>query len=265
MTATSSTTAALSWQAVSGASGYLVYQMNGNSAVQLGNLAAGSTSVTVTGLPSGSTQYFYIAAYNTTSTASTVWVKVVMPAAATLTAPVVTATATSSTTGHLSWTASPGATGYKIEYLNRGQAVSLGSVSSNTTSITISGMASGTTYEFMVVAYNKTSQADSAWTPLTTAASAAKAADVTLTGVPDLAIHAAADASTGFLVTGAVFNQATSSPILTGGSATSSSANATVAANLTFGSGANQTFVGVVEAGAGSGFAPVRPMRRAAE
>ena len=41
-----------------------------------------------------------------------------------------------------------------------------------TTSVTISGMSAGTTYEFAVVAYNSTSQTASAWTALTTIASA---------------------------------------------------------------------------------------------
>ena len=92
---------------------------------------------------------------------------------ATLTAPVLTATTISNTTGRLSWTTSAGATGYEIYYMNGGQAVPLGSVSASTTSVTISGMAPGTTYEFQVVAYNRTSQAASQWTALTTSGSAA--------------------------------------------------------------------------------------------
>ena len=222
----------------------------------LGTVGSGATSVTVTGLTPGATETFAIEAYNASSTASTAWVSVVMPASPTLTAPVVTATATSSTTGKLSWTASSGATGYDIYYLNGGRAVSLGSVGSATTSVAISGMAPGTTYEFEVVAYNRTSQAASQWTALTTPASAAKAADLTFTGVPDLTIAVAADPSTGFLVTGAVFNQAVSSPVLTGGSATSNSASAQAVATLTLGSGANQTIVGAAGTGAGGGFAP---------
>ncbi|HEX3655200.1 MAG TPA: fibronectin type III domain-containing protein, partial [Pirellulales bacterium] len=167
VSATSSTTATLSWQAVSGATGYQVYQWNGSVGVLIGNLPAGSSSLNVSGLAAGSTQYFYVSAYNATSSASTAWVSVVMPAAATtstLTAPVLTATATSNTTGRLSWTASPGATGYDIYYMKGGQTASLGSVGGGTTAVSISGMAPGTTYEFLVLAYNSTSQASSKWT-----------------------------------------------------------------------------------------------------
>lgn len=216
VTATSSTTAALSWQAVNGATGYRVYEWNGSSAVLIGSLGAGSTTATVSGLAAGATEYFYITAYNATSSASTAWVSVVMPstATATLAAPVVTATAISSTTGRLSWTASPGATGYQIYYLNGSQAVSLGSVGSSTTSVTISGMAPGTTYEFQVRAYNSTSQASSQWTALTTLGSSANTrtaavdTDADLTMVADDDSVVANDSSLGLLPAGVTFNQA---------------------------------------------------------
>ena len=122
----------------------------------------------------GSTEYFYVTAYNATSSASTAWVSVVMPAARPprsprpwspqrpLPAP------PANSRGRLRR-----ATGYEIYYLNGGQAVPLGSVGSSTTSVTISGMSPGTTYEFLVQAYNSTSQANSQWTALTTTGSAA--------------------------------------------------------------------------------------------
>ena len=202
VTATSSTTATLSWQAVSGATGYQVYEWNGSVGVLIDTLAAGTTSLNVSGLAAGTTQYFYVSAYNTTSSASTAWVGVVMPTAATaaLTAPVVTATATSSTAGKLSWTASTGATGYEIYYLNGGQAVPLGSVGSSTTSVTISGMAAGTTYEFLVQAYNRTTTANSQWTALTTLGSSTSTAG-------RAAIEATGDSS-GTLAGGVTFNLA---------------------------------------------------------
>jgi subtilase family serine protease len=220
VSATSSTTATLSWQAVSGATGYQVYQWNGSVGVLIGNLPAGSSSLNVSGLAAGSTQYFYVSAYNATSSASTAWVSVVMPAAATtstLTAPVLTATATSNTTGRLSWTASPGATGYDIYYMKGGQTASLGSVGGGTTAVSISGMAPGTTYEFLVLAYNSTSQASSKWTMLTTSgtASTSRAAAVDaladLTMVADASSTASAEASLGLLPAGVTFTQAAAS------------------------------------------------------
>ncbi|HEY1785364.1 MAG TPA: fibronectin type III domain-containing protein, partial [Pirellulales bacterium] len=167
-----------------------------------------------------STQYFYVSAYNATSSASTAWVSVVMPAAATtstLTAPILTATATSNTTGRLSWTASPGATGYDIYYMKGGQTASLGSVGASTTAVSISGMAPGTTYEFLVLAYNSTSQASSKWTMLTTsgttATSRAAAVDTLadLTMVADDSSTASAEASLGLLPAGVTFTQAAAS------------------------------------------------------
>jgi chitin-binding protein len=95
-----------------------------------------------------------------------------MPKATALLAPTnVTAAATSSTTGTLSWTDSTGATSYAIYYWNGRQSVYLGSVSGTTTSVTISGMAANTSYQFTVVAVNSTSSAASAWVTLTTPAS----------------------------------------------------------------------------------------------
>ena len=119
--------------------------------------------------PRASTEYFYVTAYNATSSASSGWVSVVMPAAPPVAPPTnLTATATSTTTGTLSWSASAGATGYAIYYWNGFQAVLLGTVGSGTTSVTIQGLAAGSTTYFAVVAYNNTSSAASNWVALTT-------------------------------------------------------------------------------------------------
>jgi subtilase family serine protease len=173
-TASSSTVAQVSWSATAGASGYLVYEWNGFQAVQVANVGSGTTSVSVSGQTAGATEYFYVTAYNSTSSASSSWVSVVMPAAAAVAAPTnVRATATSTTTGTLSWSASAGATGYRIYYSTGGGAVLLGSVGSSTTSVSITGMSPGATYYFYVVAFNSTSAAASNWVALTTPLSSA--------------------------------------------------------------------------------------------
>jgi subtilase family serine protease len=178
-TATSSTTAQVSWNAVTGATGYRVYEYVGGQAVQVASVAAGTTTATISGLTAGSTDYFYVSAYNSTSTASSGWVSVVMPAAASLTAPSVTATATSATAGKLSWTAVAGATGYEVVYWNGFQAVLLGNFSAATTSVSISGMTAGSTNYFAVIAYNSTQSAASNWITLSTPTSnVAKLADI---------------------------------------------------------------------------------------
>ena len=102
-TATSSTVAHVSWNATAGATGYLVYEWNGSQAVQVANVAAGTNSVDISGQSAGATEYFYVTAYNATSSASSDWVSLVMPAAPAVSAPAnVSAKATSSTTGTLS-------------------------------------------------------------------------------------------------------------------------------------------------------------------
>jgi hypothetical protein len=174
--ALSSTSASLSWSASTGATGYTVYMLNGGQAKSLGQVSASTHSVTITGLAAGSTDQFEVAAFNATSTAASGWVSVSLPASAVVAAPQkVTAVATSSTTGTLSWSASAGATGYEIYWWNGRQAVLLANVAASTTSISIRGLAAGSTNDFAVVAYNATSSAASAWTALTTPAAASRA------------------------------------------------------------------------------------------
>jgi subtilase family serine protease len=176
--ATSSTAAQISWSAVTGATGYRIYELVSGAAVQVGATTS-ATSLTVSNLTPGTTDYFYVTAYNSTSAASSGWVSVVMPSAATLSAPSAVATSTSSTTGTLSWSASAAATGYEIVYWNGFQAVLLGTVGAGTTSVSISGLTAGATTYFAVIAYNSTTSAASNWAALTTpSASAARLADI---------------------------------------------------------------------------------------
>ena len=162
-------TGAFSWNAVSGATGYLVYEWNGAQAVQVASVSSPTTAADISGQTPKATEYFYVTAYNSTSSASSGWVSVTMPAAASLAPPAnLAASATSSTTGKLSWTASSGATSYAIYYWNGSQAVLLGTVSGSTTSITIQGLASGSTTYFEVEAFNSTSTATTNWVALTT-------------------------------------------------------------------------------------------------
>jgi subtilase family serine protease len=171
VTATSTTTAHLSWSASAGATSYSVYWWNGSQAALIGTVGAGTTSVNVRGLTPGSTDQFYITASNSSGSASTAWVSVVMPGAATLASPQnVTATAISNTAGQLSWNASAGASGYLIYWWNGFQAVQIGNVGSGTTSVNVQGLTANSTNSFLVVAYNATSSSASSWVNLTTPA-----------------------------------------------------------------------------------------------
>ncbi len=168
-TATSSTVAHVSWNPTPGATGYVVYEWNGFQAVQVASVGAITTSVDISGQSPGSTEYFYVTAYNATSNASSGWVSVVMPTASAIAPPAnLTASSTSATTGKLSWGASAGATGYAIYYWNGFMAVLLGTVSSGTTSVAIQGLTAGSTTYFAVVAYNSTNSAASNWVALAT-------------------------------------------------------------------------------------------------
>ena len=80
----------------------------------------------------------------------------------TLTAPQnVTVSGVSSTSALLSWNTSSGAQGYRIYQVNGTQSTLIGTLSSTTTSVQITGLAAGSTDSFKVEAYNATSVADS--------------------------------------------------------------------------------------------------------
>ncbi len=168
VTATSSTTATISWSSVSGTQGYRIYLQSGSQAVLLGSVGASATSASVTGLKSGTTVSFRVEAYSGTTVADSVWVSVAMPAQATLTAPQVTATALSSSSVRLSWGSVAGADGYDIYWWNGFQAVYLGTAGASATSIRVTGLAAGTTNSFLLEAFNSTSVADSNWVDVTT-------------------------------------------------------------------------------------------------
>ena len=58
----------LSWNTVSGASGYLVDEWISGAWTQIGSFGSGVTSYAVTGLSPGTTYYFEVAAYNSAGT-----------------------------------------------------------------------------------------------------------------------------------------------------------------------------------------------------
>ena len=164
LVAQSSTSVKVSWNASSGATGYNVYEWTGTQALEVASLGAGSTSTTISGLTPGSTDYFYVAAYNATSSAASAWSSIVMPTSQVLLAPTnVVVVATSPTTAHLSWSPSVGATEYMIVYDGNSELFSLGTVGASVTSVNISGLTPGSINAFLVIAINSTSEAYSNW------------------------------------------------------------------------------------------------------
>lgn len=170
--AASSTAANLSWNLVSGATAYNVYQVSGGSASLLGTVSATTSAVEVTGLKAGSSDSFMVEAVNSAgAVGDSNVVTVSLPAPAVpkyVTAPQVTYTIESSTSVQLKWTAESQATGYNIYWSNGYQVLFLGSVSGSTSSVTITGLPAGGTSYFVVEAFNRYSYADSAWVAVTT-------------------------------------------------------------------------------------------------
>lgn len=166
--ATSSTTAHLTWTAVSGASGYKVYWINGSQQVLLGTVGSATTAVNISGLTPGASESFMVAAYNSTSVADSNVATIKMPVSQGLAAPQLEALALSSSTALLAWNSVSGASGYRVYVMVGTQQLLLGTVGASTTAVEVTGMSPGTSYKFMVEAFNATSKADSAWVSLTT-------------------------------------------------------------------------------------------------
>lgn len=152
--AQSSTSANISWSAVTNATGYRVYQVNNSQNVLLSTVGAGSTSTTVAGLAAGSKVTLFVEAFNATSTADSAQVSITLPSAPPLTAPQgVQATASSTTSAVITWTASSGATSYNVYMVSGSTHVLLGTVLGvNATRFNATGLTPGSTVSFMVEA-----------------------------------------------------------------------------------------------------------------
>jgi hypothetical protein len=88
-----------------------------------------------------------------------------------LSAPTLTASAVSPTVAQLSWTSVSGAQDYRVFEVVNGQNVLLGTVSSSTTAVDVTGLTPGTTDSFEVQAFNSTSAANSSVVSVTLPAS----------------------------------------------------------------------------------------------
>ena len=156
-TASSPTSASLSWGAVSQALGYRVYEVNGSTATLLATVTASTTSYQVNGLTPASTVSFYVEAYNGSITADSTTVSVTLP----LATPQLTATASSPTSASLSWGAVSQALGYRVFEVNGSTATLLATVTASTTSYQVNGLTPASTVSFYVEAYNGSVTADS--------------------------------------------------------------------------------------------------------
>jgi hypothetical protein len=177
--AVSSTVARVSWNSVSSAQGYRVYEWNGSQRVLLGTFSASTTNIQVTGLGAATTNYFQVEVFNSTQVADSAWASVTTPSAQSLSTPLVSATALSSSSVLVTWNSQPAEQGYRVYWWNGSQAVLLSTVGSSTTSITISSLNPGSTSYFLIEAYNSSQIANSAWVAAVTPFAPVRAVDVT--------------------------------------------------------------------------------------
>jgi hypothetical protein len=170
--ALSTTQVSLSWNSVSGATGYLVDEWINGGWSQIGSFGGNATGATVNGLTPNTTYYFDVAACNSdgntwADSQSVTTLATITPPAA----PSFTATALSGTQVSLSWNSVPGATGYLVdEWINGGWS-QVGSFDSNATGTTVSGLTPNTTYYFDVAACNSTGTTWADYQSVTTSAS----------------------------------------------------------------------------------------------
>ena len=160
----SKTSVQVSWAASSGATGYTVLWLDGTTTTQVASVNARTTSVRFTGMTAGSTSSFAVKALNSTSSATSAWVSVTLPAVVALTAPQNLAFTLAGTAGTLSWSSVAGATGYMVyaaESGGKNQASAW--VDAGSTSISVSGLRAGRSYQFRVVAANDDGVASSEW------------------------------------------------------------------------------------------------------
>ncbi len=156
----------ISWQAVSGASGYLVYYKTSASGswTQIANVSgASTTSYLYSGVKHGSSYYFTVKAYAKDSSGNIYYSRWQTPSAASTFHGTPTVTVKAETSGvRITWPVSASATGYRI-YRRSGSKVvaianiSASSIKSGTTTTSYldssANLTSGTTYQYTVRIY----------------------------------------------------------------------------------------------------------------
>jgi fibronectin type 3 domain-containing protein len=161
--ASTSNSITVTWDSVSGATGYYVYGSSGASGTftRVQTISSSSTtSYTATGLSPNTAYYYRVSAYRRVGDNASSYIEESSPSSAVFatTAPVtptnVSATATSSTSITVSWSSVPGAAGYRVYSYVSGNYILEGTVSSSYTSYTVTGLLPNTTYYYGVTAYN---------------------------------------------------------------------------------------------------------------
>ena len=181
--AISPTSAQLSWNSVTSATGYRVYQVVGSQQVLLGSVGSSTTSVQITSLTPGTTVSFFVQAFNSSTSVSSAVVSVTLPSATTSLA--LSATLLSSSTVRLNWNSVPSTISYQVYYSVGTSVYYLTTVNSATTSVQVSGLMAGINYRFQVVAIRSVGVTlSSNWVTVNSATAQAHTATV-----PSQAVH----------------------------------------------------------------------------
>ena len=159
--AVTSSTATLTWGAVSGAVGYRLYETTGGTVTLIASYDAATTSATLAGLSPRSTHTWRLEAWNSAGSAAATAQATLAAGATTPTG--ITIKVVSATTIDLSWQGVGGATSYSV-FLWAGRAArKVAGVTAPTTTVRIAGLASGSTIRVAVRAENSQGNATSEW------------------------------------------------------------------------------------------------------
>ena len=159
--AVTSSTATLTWGAVSGASGYRLYETTGGTVTLIASYDAATTSATLAGLSPRSTHTWRLEAWNSAGSAAATAQATLAAGAATPTG--ITIKVVSATTIDLSWQAVGGATTYSVFLWTGRAARKVAGVTAPTTTVRIAGLAPGSTLRVAVRAENSQGSATSEW------------------------------------------------------------------------------------------------------
>lgn len=166
--ATTSTSALISWTAGDGDQGFKVYRVNSNGTnTLLATLGASATSFSATGLTKGSTVSFFVQGTSGSLTADSSTVSVKLPTT-NLTSPRVSGKALSTTSVQLSWSKISGLDGYRVFEKIGGVQTPIGTLPASATSVQITNLQPGTTYQFLIEAYKGSLIGDSSWVSVKT-------------------------------------------------------------------------------------------------
>jgi hypothetical protein len=151
----SDTSVNLSWHAANGADGYRVYEWDGTQPQLVGHTDLKTTTFAITGLRPGTSYWFFVQAFNNSNTASTPWKNVATTNTVEPLLPPGNLTAHPGTDGHvqLDWDASHRATRYRVYHWTGNTWETLATLDAATTSVSLTGLATGQSHWFPVVAY----------------------------------------------------------------------------------------------------------------